>query len=604
MAAVAVLRCCWSVWTAGYRSVAYLKLPTPLTQLAVCDAMTSLKVHREYTHAYGLMHNAWKAFGNERKAWQAAELGRLMAEERGETALVRRFSDMKAALSQAADDRKSNAAAADTRPKRGGKKSKGGGAAAAAGEVATDAIVVEARGPHPGQQPLPSASRDDSQQSLFLDAALRSLTSDISYRIPHMSTLPPSFSLVYPTCLSAADVARGQPMLSSLCQGKAFEVAFSPSLGRHLIASRAIRAGELVLSERPLYAATWCEDVCTGCWRTLSKEDGKVVDAVECAQRCGMELYCSARCRDERWPQHELICGHSWRELRERAADGHTTSALIWLLVPLILSEAMREVKRREKDIRTAAIRQSLAQQQPQQPDPAAPSTASPSPTSPLHAAWDVLCTLPLRHLVSHHELGAGYLASSRHDFERLWAMSTLLNHWFIVTPPTSTHSAAPPPSPTLASAASLSYLPHFSFAFFEHCISRLLLNAHAMHTSHTPATSARGAGGGARYAFIAVGLLCSLFAHSCFPNCQLQSDGQEAAGRLVVHAGRAIRKGETLTLAYVDTGGTRLERAQALFSYGFACNCSRCKREKGQEQQLAAFYAGANIAPPPTTGA
>lgn len=596
----------------GYRSVAYLKLATPLPQLAVWDAVTSVKVHRDYLHAYGLLHNAWKAFGNEKKAWEAAELGRKSAEERGDNTLTQRFVDMKAALAKGVDER--NTAAAKPAKKGGAKKGKGGEATAAA----LTGVEVEVRGLHAAQQSRGS----DYDLSLYQDAVQRSLTNDLGYHIPHLTTLPSSFSLFYPTSTTPADLARDQPLYSSLCQGKPFEVAYTPQLGRHLVATRAIRAGELVLNEKPMYASTYCEDVCTNCWKSLSREDGVVVGAVKCVARCGHEWYCSVACRDERWPQHEFICGHSWRELRERR--GVTTSSLIWLMMPLILNDAMRHIKAREKDIRMAAIRASLAQQPMSNAhsssgssesgggaESSAAAAASPSPASssvssdsPLSAGWDVLSCLPLRHLLSHQELPAAYANHATHDFDRMWAMSTLLSHWFVVTPPHSAHdTSGTPPQPTIASAASLSFLPHLTYTLYEHCITRLLLNSHALHSSAAKAAAARG-GGGRPADFIAVGLLSSLFNHSCFPNCHLNDDGQQAAGRLIVHASRAIKKGEALTLAYCDVRGSRLERAERLFHYGFACACSRCSREKGQERQLAEFYASMHITAPPHTAA
>ena len=579
-------------------------------------------MHRDYLHAYGLMYSAWKAFGNEKKAWEAADLGRRCAEERGDAVLARRFADMTAALSRAADERNSGAATEGQKKKRGkGKK----GTVGAADAVATPAVVVEVRGLHAGQQ---LSSRREYDVAQFQDAVQRSLTSDTSYAIPHLSVLPPSFSVFYPTALSPADVARDEPFFSSACHGKPFEVAFSPSLGRHLVATRTIRAGELVLSEKPMYSGTWCDDVCVSCWKALSKEDGKVVGAVECRQRCGHELYCSVQCRDERHALHEHVCGHSWRELRERVVGAVTTSALVWLLMPQLVNEAIREVKRREKDIRTAAIHATLAQQ-PHAHTPAPTNSASASSpgdkdggvgpavaaststatssTSPLSTAWDVFSRLSLRHLASYQELPASFVAQARHNFDFIWAMSTLLNHWCVTTPPHSAHSSEPPPQPSLSSAAALSYLPHLSFSFYEAAVTRFLLNSHAMRSTQQVQAAAAGQHAqfsGPSHAFIAVGLLSSLFAHSCFPNCELQQDGQAAAGRVQMTASRLIRKGEPLTVAYIDTQATRLERAEALYTYGFACSCSRCRREKGQETQLANFYADMRIPPPATTDA
>ena len=540
----------------GYRSVAYLRLDAPLPHLAVWDAITALKCHRDYLHAFGLMFNAWRAFGNERKAWEAADLGEKNARSKGEADLAQRFADMRSGIERQASEREAKHGAVD------------------AAEKATEAIVVEARNVRPALQ----LSRRDHDMAQFQDAVQRSLTSHTLYCLPHITVLPPPLALLFPTSQSPDDFARDLPLYAAAAQGKGIETALTASLGRHVVASRAFRAGEVVLSEKPLYAGTVCDDVCAACWRPLSKVDGRVVDELTCSRLCGYELYCSTRCRDERAALHEPICGHDWRELRERVAASVTTSALCWLLLPLVLGDVMREVKKRERNIRAAAIAESLG-------DNAA------SKQSPLTAPWDAFSALPFSRLLAHYELPQPYVAHAQHNFDTVWAMATLLSHWFVVTPPSSARSVRPPPEPSLASAASLSFLPHLSYDVYERALSRLLLNSFAFHAGAGTSAQPR------RLACVAVGLLSSLFTHSCFPNCRLQDDAGAAAGRIVMVAQRAIRKGEVLTVSYVDASLSKVDRAEALLQYGFACACARCRREKGHEKELAELFQSMHIA-------
>jgi hypothetical protein len=61
---------------------------------------------------------------------------------------------------------------------------------------------------------------------------------------------------------------------------------------------------------------------------------------------------------------------------------------------------------------------------------------------------------------------------------------------------------------------------------------------------------------------------------HSCAPNCHHSSD---AHGCLVVDTVRDIRKGEEVTIPYVDLRLPREKRRAKLRELGFDCNCARC---------------------------
>lgn len=165
------------------------------------------------------------------------------------------------------------------------------------------------------------------------------------------------------------------------------------------------------------------------------------------------------------------------------------------------------------------------------------------------------------------------------------------MSFWFVITPSSSAH-VNEKPDPSLSSQASLAFLPYLSYSFYESIITRLLLNCFSFTTSPSHGQTPRRA-------FIAVGLLASLLTHSCFPNCRLVDEAQLSGGRMQFIATRAIKKGEALTVSYVDTTLNKLGRAEALMQYGFACNCSRCKREKGFEAELAKYYAEMHIPPP-----
>jgi SET and MYND domain-containing protein len=72
----------------------------------------------------------------------------------------------------------------------------------------------------------------------------------------------------------------------------------------------------------------------------------------------------------------------------------------------------------------------------------------------------------------------------------------------------------------------------------------------------------------------------CSRLNHSCEPNCAQRFD---AFACVVVETTRAIKKGEELTIPYVDVSldcATRNARLQKAFA--FRCDCARCVLERG----------------------
>lgn len=85
-----------------------------------------------------------------------------------------------------------------------------------------------------------------------------------------------------------------------------FHVAHNERFGRHLISARAIKAGEIVLREKPLVKgpAQITSPVCVGCLHGLNVDQLTGPSAVQCT-RCGWPL-CSVRCQEA--PAHQNEC--------------------------------------------------------------------------------------------------------------------------------------------------------------------------------------------------------------------------------------------------------------------------------------------------------
>ena len=64
-------------------------------------------------------------------------------------------------------------------------------------------------------------------------------------------------------------------------------------------------------------------------------------------------------------------------------------------------------------------------------------------------------------------------------------------------------------------------------------------------------------------------------FNHSCVPNaCFTWNEGIEGE---TIHTMREVKKGEEITLCYVDMEHDKRTRAWELKHYGFVCGCEAC---------------------------
>ncbi|CAM6078619.1 unnamed protein product [Sphagnum tenellum] len=73
---------------------------------------------------------------------------------------------------------------------------------------------------------------------------------------------------------------------------------------------------------------------------------------------------------------------------------------------------------------------------------------------------------------------------------------------------------------------------------------------------------------------------LQSCINHSCTPNAKAFKRDQDNDGQAVLLATRHIRRGEEITISYIDEDSSLEERKAALADYGFTCRCLRCLQE------------------------
>ncbi|KAM1170520.1 hypothetical protein ACFX2G_021379 [Malus domestica] len=78
-------------------------------------------------------------------------------------------------------------------------------------------------------------------------------------------------------------------------------------------------------------------------------------------------------------------------------------------------------------------------------------------------------------------------------------------------------------------------------------------------------------------YYGVGLWVLASFINHSCVPNARRMHIGDH----VMVHASRDVKAGEEITFAYFDVLSPLEKRNESCKTWGFRCNCKRCKFEK-----------------------
>ncbi len=82
---------------------------------------------------------------------------------------------------------------------------------------------------------------------------------------------------------------------------------------------------------------------------------------------------------------------------------------------------------------------------------------------------------------------------------------------------------------------------------------------------------------------------LCSIFNHSCLPNCTYTNEGPQLVFRLL----RSVREGEELCVNYTELYATRDERRAELHATkSFECRCRRCTLSPASEEEARLISA------------
>jgi hypothetical protein len=82
---------------------------------------------------------------------------------------------------------------------------------------------------------------------------------------------------------------------------------------------------------------------------------------------------------------------------------------------------------------------------------------------------------------------------------------------------------------------------------------------------------------------------LCSIFNHSCYPNCTFSNAG----AKLQIRTIRTAQKNEELTVNYISLyAAAPARRLELLQSKKFHCNCRRCVLQPTNEEEKAKFLA------------
>ncbi|XP_020711899.2 SET and MYND domain-containing protein 4-like isoform X2 [Athalia rosae] len=88
------------------------------------------------------------------------------------------------------------------------------------------------------------------------------------------------------------------------CASDAVVIKYTPELGRHVVATRKIRPGEILAAEKPFAMFLMPENVYTHCSKCL-----QVSMAMTPCNYCVNAMYCSQACKEQAWEEyHEIEC--------------------------------------------------------------------------------------------------------------------------------------------------------------------------------------------------------------------------------------------------------------------------------------------------------
>eukprot|EP01062_Namystynia_karyoxenos_P011244 TRINITY_DN14015_c0_g3_i1.p1 TRINITY_DN14015_c0_g3~~TRINITY_DN14015_c0_g3_i1.p1 ORF type:complete len:539 (+),score=146.58 TRINITY_DN14015_c0_g3_i1:87-1703(+) len=307
--------------------------------------------------------------------------------------------------------------------------------------------------------------------------------------------------------------------------------------GWGIVAAQDLGAGEFVFCETPLCSFTLNERCCAVCTTDVSDVPG---GGLRCERCCGAEVYCSTDCQQAAWQDwHEPHCrapGESdsvaermmqLRDLLRTAQTELSQCMAIFVAVRLIGAEAARINRMRR--------------------------TGDDGPIHPLRFA---LGHGGLARLTDGADKDFLHNMQYSHDV-RLAQFEKLLE----VLGPGACH-----PNTRIQYGD----VP-FDFMWYRDMWLRVAPNAiDICPLSHMEVCSLLGAG--------------SFFNHDCDPNVTHLSLAGKESHVVMFKTLRPVKKGEQLTISYVEDTQTvwhRRERLRA--SYGFLCACQRCLRETGE---------------------
>ncbi|KAJ8679587.1 hypothetical protein QAD02_015374 [Eretmocerus hayati] len=94
------------------------------------------------------------------------------------------------------------------------------------------------------------------------------------------------------------------PSRSIPCASEAIEIKYNDKFGRHLVTTRRVHPGEILIMEKPFAKILKPEEVFTHCSQCL-----QLCWSLTPCEFCVHAMYCSTKCKDEAWEQyHDVEC--------------------------------------------------------------------------------------------------------------------------------------------------------------------------------------------------------------------------------------------------------------------------------------------------------
>lgn len=394
--------------------------------------------------------------------------------------------------------------------------------------------------------------------------------------------------------LQLFQLARTKRLYDPVCENLPIRVEFHPETGKGVFAHRDIEEGEEIMRDEPLIitqtldsqivapACYMCardllsaEDYFSGTWAKMPKNLKNICDLYwpkcqqfGCKEGCDKELYCSEHCRDKAYSTYHRVLCPKLNPGAQRLWDFHRESQGV------VAKALLKHLSGKEATSQTQAILEKLKN--------------IPSPMF-LARMWAIMTVRAENMVTPGNQPTTEQWAGAKSIFRRFIGYGTegyaekvgklvdIMNEAF-------NNDTRPVNYPITQKEYEIRYyqMACNTQAYGQHvCNYKVFTRALKANKIDMTQFDDHWRGEPAEALFGGMFDLHASLNHACVPNCNVVDDFIGDTIGVKVVTTRAVKKGEELTIPYIDIHLPRLQRRTGLHEgWSFWCQCARCRFE------------------------